>query len=190
MNFNSGALGAGMDWVKKLEGAMGGDHPALRRGNLPLELWLTTLPPHRIAVVSVQGREAVNENYQYDVELVTPFPPEIFQLAAFGQSAKLLMRTPGHDARVVWGTVATLEVCGVADRGLGKNLFRYVLTLVPPIWLWTQRRRNRVFQHKSVIEVVKSMLGADKIHHKLRLAEGEYPKRPLYYQRDETDYDF
>ena len=190
MNFDTGALGASMDWVKKLEGALGGDHPALRRGKLPLELSIYAFMPHRIAVVSVQGREAVNETYQYDVEVVTPFPPEIFQLAAFGRSAKLLLRTPDHDARAIGGTVAALEVCGVADRGLGKDLFRYVLTIVPPMWTWTQRRSNRVFQHQSVIEVVTSMLAADKIHHRFRLIDKEYPKRPLFYQRDETDYEF
>ena len=188
----NGQAAAGFTWLKQLEGALAGDHPALRKGNLPLELHATTLPGNRMAVVSVRAHEEVNGLYQYDVEVVTPLPPEAFQPALFGLSASLLMRTPEHDARVIQGIVGTLEICGLADRGLGKNLFRYVVTLVPPMWLWTQRRRNRVFQNKTLPDLIEQLLKEDKIVYDLRLDGEEYKHkaRPLYYQRDETDYAF
>jgi uncharacterized protein involved in type VI secretion and phage assembly len=184
-----------MSWLKQLDGALRGDHPALRVGDLPYELTVDVFSaamPHRLAVVSLTAEERLNGLYEYNIELVTAFPPEVFQPALFGQNASLLLRTPGHDGRVVKGLISALQACGVADRGLGKGLFRYVATLVPRLWLWTQRKRNRVFQDKSVVDVATEMLKADKLHFKVKLRdEGkEYPKQPLFYQRDETDFDF
>src|SRR5215468_6943015 len=115
----------GQAWVEMLEGAMSGaQHPALRTSG-PYALVVPAFMPDRIAVVAIRGREAVNELYEYDVEVVSPFPPEIIQPAIFGASASLLMRTPKHDARAVQGLVVALSCSGVADRGLGKGLFRY-----------------------------------------------------------------
>jgi len=187
-----GQASSSFTWLKQLEGALAGEHPALRKGNLPLEFHARTLPGNRVAVVGVRGHEEVNGLYQYDVELVTPLPPEALQPALFGLGASLLMRTPEHDARVIQGIVGALEICGVADRGLGKNLFRYVVTLVPPMWLWTQRRRNRVFQNKTLPDLIEQLLKEDKIVYDLRLDPEEYKDRAraLYYQRDETDYAF
>ena len=177
-------------WMQQLEDALKGEHPALRKGKLPLEFHAPTLPGNKVAVVGAEGHERVNETYRYDVEVVTPLPPEAFQPALFGMSASLLMRTPEHDGRLIQGLVATLEVAGIADRGLGKDLFRYIVTLVPPLWLWTQRRRNRVFQDKTLPELMKQLLEAEKIDYRFKLDLEKYPKRALYYQRDETDYEF
>jgi uncharacterized protein involved in type VI secretion and phage assembly len=184
-----------MSWLKQLDGALRGDHPALRVGDLPYELTVDVFSaamPHRLAVVSPTAEERLNGLYEYNIELVTAFPPEVYQPAVFGQNASILLRTPGHDGRIVKGIISALQACGVADRGLGKGLFRYVATLVPRLWLWTQRKRTRVSQDKSVVDVATEMLKADKIRFKVKLRdEGkEYPKQPLFYQRDETEFDF
>ena len=185
-----GKMAGSFGWMQQLEGALKGDHRALRKGKLPLEFHASTLPGNRVAVVGAEGYERVNETYRYDVELVSPLPPEVVQPALFGMSASLLMRTPEHDGRLISGLVATLEVAGTADRGLGKDLFRYIVTIVPPLWLWTQRRRNRVFQDKTLPELMKQLLEAEKIDYRFKLDLEKYPKRALYYQRDETDYEF
>lgn len=193
MNFNPtdpSGTGASFAWLQQLDSALRGEHPALRHGNVPLEIHLEALPGKRVAVVGLSGKEALNEPYEYAVEVVTPFPPEVFQPAVFGLSASLLLRTPERDGRVIQGIVSTLSMEGVAERGLGKGLFRYVVTIVPRLWLWSQRRRNRVFQNKSLPELVKQLFKADGIDCELRLVERQYPKRPLYYQREETDLEF
>jgi hypothetical protein len=65
MNFNlpadPKAMGASFDWVKQLECALTGDHPALRRGNVPLEI---TLPPGQVARCGKAERTSIANQRQ------------------------------------------------------------------------------------------------------------------------------
>lgn len=83
------------------------------------------------------------------------------------------------------GICSHLRQIAVSER----NLSTYELTLVPSLWLLTQRRNHRIFQRMSEIDVVQKLLGDWSIDPALKLG-GSYKKRDYRVQYGETDYAF
>ncbi len=74
------------------------------------------------------------------------------------------------------------------DRDLGEST--YALSIVPLMWLLTQRTDFRVFQHKSVPDIVDEILKEWKIEPEWKIERKDYPKLNYKVQYGETDYDF
>lgn len=70
-----------------------------------------------------------------------------------------------------------------------SGLSTYEMTLVPKLWLLTQRRNHRMFQLISEIDIVKQLLGEWGIEFDMRLS-GSYKKRKYKVQYGETDETF
>lgn len=114
---------------------------------------------------------AVSENADIDFE------------AAIGRP----MTFAAHAAhsRAWSGICSHLRQIAVSER----NLSTYELTLVPSLWLLTQRRNHRMFQRMSEIDVVQKLLADWGISPSLKLI-GSYKKRDYRVQYGETDYTF
>ena len=69
------------------------------------------------------------------------------------------------------------------------NLATYELTLVPSLWLTTERRNFRMFQHMTELDIVHQLLGEWDIDPVLRLGS-VYKKRKYRVQYGETDFAF
>jgi type VI secretion system secreted protein VgrG len=91
----------------------------------------------------------------------------------------------GHGARTWTGVVAHIAQTQVEPEGLST----YAVQLVPAMWLLTHRKNHRLFQHLSVPDIAKKILGEWGIHPVLKLTHA-YPKLPMRTQYGETDYDF
>jgi type VI secretion system secreted protein VgrG len=70
-----------------------------------------------------------------------------------------------------------------------SGLSTYRLTIVPRLWLLTQRRNHRIFQLLSEVEIVQQVLGEWGITPTMQL-EGQYKKRKYKVQYAESDFDF
>ncbi|WP_437933089.1 type VI secretion system Vgr family protein [Sorangium sp. So ce341] len=90
-----------------------------------------------------------------------------------------------EQARAWSGVCSQLRQIAVEER----HLSTYELTLVPALWLATQRRNHRVFQHLSEIDIALKILDEWGISPALRLA-GSYRKRKFRVQYGESDYTF
>src|SRR5262249_21998161 len=103
-----------------------------------------------------------------------------------GQAATLLLNVPDQAPRVVRGIIAAIEHEG-QPGSLGEVPFR--VRLVPRLWLLKRRKRSRIFQDRSVAEIVDEVLAEYKIATRWRLSK---PARPRTYcvQHRETDYAF
>jgi type VI secretion system secreted protein VgrG len=90
--------------------------------------------------------------------------------------------------RVWQGIVQNLEM----TRGLrdGQGLSTYEVTLVPTMWLLTQRRNYRMFQFLSEVEIAIKLLDEWKIDHEVRLDVARFKRRKYKVQYAETDYEF
>ena len=75
-------------------------------------------------------------------------------------------------------------------RGLREGLSTYKLTLVPTMWLLTQRRNYRMFQFLSEVEIAIKLLDEWKIDHEVRLDVARFKRRKYKAQYAETDYEF
>jgi type VI secretion system secreted protein VgrG len=70
------------------------------------------------------------------------------------------------------------------------GLSTYQLSLVPTLWLTTQRRNHRMFQHLSELEIVQQLLHEWGIEPKLVLDAAAYKKRKYRVQYAESDHGF
>jgi type VI secretion system secreted protein VgrG len=83
------------------------------------------------------------------------------------------------------GICSHMELVHAEPTGLST----YALTIVPSLWRTTLRRNNRIFQHLTVPEIVKSVLAEWQIEPELRLS-AKYLTHEHRAQYDETDFAF
>ena len=97
----------------------------------------------------------------------------------------------GGGARALAGIVSYAEQSEALQEVTGEDgLSTYVLCIVPDLWLSTQRRGNRIFQHLSIPDIVRKVLGELGVSGEWRIDGGAYPKLEYKVQYAETDYDF
>lgn len=150
----------------------------------------TPLGQDRLLVESYVGREALSSLYEFHVTAVaTSAHIELKSLIA--QQVVLKITLADGTRRTRSGYVAT-----AAQLGADGSLARYRLTIVPWLWMATQRRHSRVFQDKSVFAIVEEVLAADAPRNNWRVTpEAEsflarVRQRSYCCQYRESDYAF
>ncbi len=113
--------------------------------------------------------------------------PDIDAEAVVGQPFSFtITKGPGAlESRTWTGICVDLQQTVLEERGLST----YRLTLVPALWLSTQRRNYRMFQRESEPDIVKKILGEWGITPIDKLS-GTYKKRKYRVQYGETDHAF
>jgi len=130
------------------------------------------------------GREAVSELFEYTIDMVSE-EPALDPSRILGQRITLTLRHTGTAERYFNGIVRKLEQ-GM-PHGIGLRNYRAVV--VPELWLTTLRRDSRIFQDKSVKEIVKAVLADAGITPRIRAIGGQ-TVRGYCVQYDETDFNF
>lgn len=89
------------------------------------------------------------------------------------------------------GIVSTIEQVQAVIPGAGaKEMSTYFMRIVPALWLLTQRRNHRIFQHLSIPDIVDRLLSEWKIEPVWKIVRGAYPKLEYKVQAGETDFHF
>lgn len=136
-------------------------------------------------IKSLKGTEALSSLPQIRVELLS-YEEGINPLDAIGELLKITIDPAESDAKRFSGYVAEFEYIGPCYRGL----YGYSATLVPWFWLLKKRTNCRVFQNKTVQNIVEEICSFyDFAKFKFALSE---PLNPLPYcvQYQESDFDF
>ncbi|EPF74530.1 type VI secretion system Vgr family protein [Acinetobacter rudis] len=89
-----------------------------------------------------------------------------------------------NGARFYRGLVSRVEVLGVRNRHA-----MYKITLVPWLWLLTKSSNYRIFQQKTVLQIVEQVLEPYAYPVDYRCSD-DYPILDFQAQYGETDYDF
>lgn len=63
----------------------------------------------------------------------------------------------------------------------------YYATVVPHVWILTQNHQSRIFQHKTVPDILKEVLKDFEVSYEI---QGEYKPRNYCVQYNESDFDF
>jgi type VI secretion system secreted protein VgrG len=105
--------------------------------------------------------------------------------AIVGQPASFTLGAR-EGARTFHGLCRDFRLVRVEEEGLTT----YELSVVPTLWLLTQRRNHRMFQQVSELEIVIAMLAEWGIEPIVELDAGAYKKRKYRVQYGESDYDF
>lgn len=150
--------------------------------------WLkltTPLGENALVPIRLEGRETLSKPYEFFIECVSP-RSRIEPDAVLGKSHTVEI---GHGTalRRINGLVRALGPGAAWDRDL--RLYR--LEIVPTLWLLTQTRNIRIYQEKSVIDIVKSVFSDNGLDdYDLAGIQENHPKRDYIVQYRESDFDF
>ena len=115
----------------------------------------TPLGTDALLVESWVGREALSSLYEWHVTCLSPdCHLDLASLLAQQVTLFTTLADGSRSRRSGW-------VAEAAQLGADGGLARYRFTLVPWLWLATQRRTSRVFQDASVLEIITTVLEAD-----------------------------
>ncbi|MBV4486332.1 type VI secretion system tip protein VgrG [Pseudomonas sp. SWRI153] len=138
---------------------------------------------HDLKVLEFTGKEAISQPFRFELELVTERADLDLESLLHGQAFL------GFDAQ---GSGIHGQIYQVGQGDSGKRLTRYHLSLVPRLTYLGHRINQRIFQHKSVPQIVTQIL---KDHSILRDAfefrlGSDYPVREYCVQYAESDLAF
>lgn len=103
-----------------------------------------------------------------------------------GQPASLTLVVDDGSSRTWTGICNDLRQLAAEPKGYSS----YELSIVPRLWLATQRRNHRMFQQATEPTIVQQMLQEWKIEHEMRIDPGAYRAREYRVQYGESDYAF
>ena len=89
-------------------------------------------------------------------------------------------------ARYWTGVCSYMEQVQAEPTGLST----YYLRIVPKLWLLTQRRGHRIYQHLSIPDIIDKLLGEWRIKPIWQIDRGKYPKLEYKVQYGDSDYAF
>lgn len=156
--------------MAKLDLSFAGGESSLSVRNFTVEEGLSTL--FRATIVARSPDEGI------DLESFLSKP------AMFSIGSGVLFAFNG--VRQWSGICSAMELVRVEPNGLST----YELTIVPSLWLLTQRRNSRLFQHINIPAMIDRLLGEWSIEPVWEIDQTSYPKLELRIQYNETDYDF
>uniref|UniRef100_UPI0026030139 type VI secretion system tip protein VgrG n=1 Tax=uncultured Desulfovibrio sp. TaxID=167968 RepID=UPI0026030139 len=138
------------------------------------------------AVLAFSGTERISRPYSFSIDLVSLFASE--QLAGcVGQEGCLSIADRSGASRLVHGVIREMEQIHTANL---RTIYRCHLT--PRLWFLGLRRNHRIFQHKSVPDIITCLLEEQNF-----TAESfafkcfrDYPAREYCVQYGESDLHF
>jgi type VI secretion system secreted protein VgrG len=141
--------------------------------------------PAEILVALFKGREEMNGLYWFDVHFrFLPSNDGDLEDVLPGASARLSI-DHGGGVRTIEGVVTAAESQGVHIQGGATGKLR----LMPRVARLCWARSSRIFQGKTVVDIVDAVLGLHNVRREWNLAKS-YPVRAYCVQYHEYDYDF
>ncbi len=140
-------------------------------------------------------REAMSQNFVIEIIALSRDPS--IDLDTVANNAASFKLSTGL-ANVTGGTRSWSGYVQRAEQTRGMLTWRdgtsvystYYLRIVPQLWLLTQRTGNRIFQHKSIPDIIDILLGEWNIPISWKIQRGQYPKLEYKAQYGETDFNF
>jgi type VI secretion system secreted protein VgrG len=145
--------------------------------------------PGELAVISFQHSARLSAPFELDITAVPAPDVEPDPAALVGEPACLAIHLGDGSSQFVDGIVARVRRWDEGKHSIDR---RVGLTIVPALWRLGKIFRSRVFQEKTVPEIVQQVLeegGIPSDRVELRLS-ATYAKREYCVQYRETDLDF
>ncbi len=132
------------------------------------------------------GTEGLCQLYRFEIELAVSDETVNFD-DVVGKPAVLSVNT-ANGTRWFHGIISRFELTGHSPGQM-----QYRAELVPSIWLLTHRYNSRIFQAKTIVEIITTVLtdaGIPSDRFRLSGLEATYDAREYCVQYRETDYNF
>ncbi len=146
----------------------------------------TALPPGVLEFRAMSGTEALSSLFEFDVEMqAESYALDLRQM--LGQPLTLEIALPMLGTRHLNGQVTRCTLVGRAGPTARHYIYR--ATVRPWLWYLTQTTDSKIFQNKSVPEVLREVLGEYGFPFEDQLT-GSYRKWEYCVQYQESDFDF
>lgn len=136
-----------------------------------------------LLLLSVVGREALSEPFEYTLELLVSENLDAFPL--LGQPMQLKVLLDDGTAREFNGIVSNFAMLGEHGR-----FVRYEARLRPALWLLSNTWNCRIFQGKDVPSVALEILSEHGLTDVRNALTAKYPAREYLVQYRESDLQF
>lgn len=130
------------------------------------------------------GTDYLNDLFSYTIETITADNKPVKFDDYLGKPATIEFQTRNDGPRYFDGIITSITWAGTAENGERHNL-----VVRPWLWLATQRRNQRIFHEKSVVQIVEEVLGAYDGAFEMRL-KGSYDPLEYTVQYRESDFNF
>ena len=145
----------------------------------------TPLGDDALLLEQFTGHEALSSLFEYRLDLLSEDAAIAFN-ALVGKTATIHLETE-DSPRHIHGFVSQFSQSGVQKGEMQSRLYRYQVVLVPWLWNLTRTTDSRIFQHKTVPDIITQIFGdLGYSDYKLQLT-GSYEPRPYCVQYRETD---
>ncbi|ABM33905.1 type VI secretion system tip protein TssI/VgrG [Paracidovorax citrulli] len=131
----------------------------------------------------LQGREELSQVFSLDIDLLSE-DKSIDPKALLGKSATVVVETEGGGRRYLDGIVTRFGM-----QGQDHRFYAYRLRLQPWVWLASRKSDFRIFQNKSVPQIIEEVLGAYGYPMEKKLSRS-YRTWEYCVQYDESDLQF
>lgn len=150
----------------------------------PLRVQVAGLEENAFLLQGVHGREGINFSFEFHLDLLAPTDsaPLAFE-QLLGKAVSFEIAGPDENVRTIAGVFTELL------RGDRDRVFtHWGATVRPPWWYGTLRTNSRIFQQKTVVEILKTVL--DPFGTVDFQTSGQYPERDFTCQYRESDWKF
>ncbi len=143
----------------------------------------TPLGPDALILTEFQGREAISELFRFDLR--TGWSTEKGSLPSFegllGKKVTVELASLKHK-RYFNGMV-----CKVTQHERDEHFTYYDLEVVPDIWLLDRKLNSRIFQQKTIPDILREVLTGFDVDYQI---QGDFEQREYCVQYRETDLAF
>jgi type VI secretion system secreted protein VgrG len=146
----------------------------------------TPLGEDKLLITGFRGNESLSNLFLFEMDLIADNATEVDFSKVVGKQITLKIATPGKGSDPEWRYID--GICAVFSQSDRNERFtRFSAEVVPKVWLLTQQSQSRIFQLKSVPDILKEVLKGFDCDWKL---QGHYEPREYCVQYRETDFDF
>ena len=142
----------------------------------------TPLGKDTLLLVGLSGTEAISQLFRYQLELVATNETNVPFDQILGKPVTAHIMAPGGDKRHVSGIC-----CRFVQGGRDATFTSYRAEIVPEFWFLTRKAQSRIFQQKTVPQILQAVFQGLKTR---AMLQGNYPPRDYCVQYRETDFNF
>ncbi len=110
----------------------------------------TPLGPDALLLHGLDGREAISELFRFTLLTAAERATTVAFDKLLGQGVTAELALDGGKTRFFHGLCSR-----IAEGGRDQTFAYYTLEIVPEVWLLTRKAQSRIFQQKSVPEILK-----------------------------------
>ncbi len=145
----------------------------------------TPLGKDELLLAGLSGTEGISMPFRFDLSLMALSETKVDPKELIGQAVTVTIADAnGDETRYINGVMSTL-----AQTGADSTFVWYRAHIVPGLALLTRRADIRIFQQKSVTDVIEAVLKEASIDYKLNTT-GSYQPLDYCVQYRETDFAF